>query len=101
MSSACGPQLIRERPTQEEIRKPPCTKRVTAELGCVTPYIIVPGQWTQSDMEYYASEIVAGLVNNNAHNCTKAEIIVTDAAWPQREAFLAVFRCCSAWLSLY
>ncbi|KAK9787722.1 hypothetical protein WJX73_000861 [Symbiochloris irregularis] len=77
---------------KEEGRQPPCKKHVTAELGCVTPYIIVPAKWTQADMEYYASEIVAGLVNNGAHNCTKVELIVTDAAWPQREEFAEVLR---------
>ena len=81
---------------QEEGREPPCKKHVTAELGCVTPYIIVPAKWTQADMEYYASEIVAGLVNNAGHNCTKVEVIVTDAAWPQREEFAEVLRYSTA-----
>ena len=77
---------------QEASKAPPCTKHVTAELGCVTPYIIVPGKWTRKDMEYYANEIVAGLVNNAGHNCTKVEAMVTDGAWPQREEFINILR---------
>ena len=76
-----------------QVGAPPLAKRVDAELGCVTPYIVVPGAWTEADMEYYADEIVAGLVNNAGHNCTKAELLVTSAEWPLRDALVAAVRC--------
>ena len=76
-----------------QVGAPPLAKRVDAELGCVTPYIVVPGAWTEADMEYYADEIVAGLVNNAGHNCTKAELLVTAAEWPLRDALVAAVRC--------
>ena len=79
-------------PLQAAGKAPPCSKHVTAELGCVTPYIIVPGKWSHADMEYQANEIVAGLINNSGHNCTKVEVLVTDAKWDQREAFIEVLR---------
>jgi acyl-CoA reductase-like NAD-dependent aldehyde dehydrogenase len=66
---------------------------VGAELGCVTPYIVAPGYWSADDIAYYADEIVAGLVHNAGHNCTKAELLVTDATWPQRPALVAAVRC--------
>ena len=75
-----------------QVGEPPLKKEVGAELGCVTPYIITPGTWTEADMQYYADEIVAGLVHNAGHNCTKAEILVTDKDWPQREALVAAIR---------
>ena len=62
----------------------------------MTPYIVTPGAWTPGDIGYYADEIVAGVVHNAGHNCTKAEILVTDAAWPQREALVAAVRCARA-----
>lgn len=67
---------------------PPFSKPVGAELGCVTPYIVVPGKWSHSDLQYHAQTVATGLALNCGHNCLKAEIVVTDAAWPQREAFL-------------
>ena len=76
-----------------QVGAPPLAKRLDAELGCVTPYIIVPGAWTEADMEYYADEIVAGLVNNAGHNCTKAELLITAAEWPLRDALVAAVRC--------
>ena len=69
------------------------TREVTAELGCVTPYIVCPGQWSQSDLEYHASTVAAGVTHNAGHNCLKAEVLVLDRDWPQREAFLAALRC--------
>ncbi|BDA42382.1 hypothetical protein COCOBI_03-2690 [Coccomyxa sp. Obi] len=77
---------------QKKVGEPPLKKEVGAELGCVTPYIITPGAWTQDDIEYYADEIVAGLVHNAGHNCTKAEILITDKDWPQREALVQAIR---------
>lgn len=39
---------------------PSLRKRVTAELGCVTPFIVVPGQWSQGDMARQVDNIIAG-----------------------------------------
>ncbi|KAK9868062.1 hypothetical protein WJX84_011056 [Apatococcus fuscideae] len=67
-------------------------KHVTAELGCVTPYLITPGQWSQSDIEYVASGIAGTLSHNAGHNCVKPELIITAKQWPQREAFVQALR---------
>lgn len=75
--------------------QPSQTRRVTAELGCVTPYIVCPGQWSQSDLEYHAGTVVAGMTHNAGHNCLKAEVLLLDRDWPQREAFLAALRSVS------
>jgi hypothetical protein len=47
---------------------------VTAELGNVTPYIIVPGPWSQEDLEYHATSVASGLAQNAGHNCIAAEV---------------------------
>lgn len=71
---------------------PPLHKAVSAELGCATPYIVVPGPWSDSDMEYHAEAVATGMTHNAGHNCLKAEVIVTDAEWPMRDRFLAAVR---------
>ncbi len=86
--SQCGSNLALAQEGAPKVKKP-----VAAELGCVTPYIVVPGNWTAKDMDYYAEEIVAGLVHNAGHNCLKGEILVTDAEWPQRAQFVEAVRC--------
>ncbi len=65
---------------------------MTAELGCVTPYIVCPGQWSQADLDYHAGTVVAGMTHNAGHNCLKAEVLLLDKDWPQREAFLTALR---------
>ena len=72
--------------------EPPFKKPVHGELGCVTPYIIVPGNWSEADIEYHANTVVSGLVHNSGHNCLKAEVLVIDRSWKQREQFLDAIR---------
>jgi hypothetical protein len=83
-------------PEEQERRKaksdPLITKPVTAELGCVTPVLVVPGQWSDREVAYQATS-VAGMVTHNASfNCTAAKAILTAAGWPQREQFLDALR---------
>lgn len=81
-------------PTVQPGAQPVLTKPVTAELGNVTPYIIVPGQWSERDIEFHATNVASGLAQNTGHNCLAAEIIITDSSWPQRPAFLAALSRC-------
>ncbi|GGK63232.1 hypothetical protein GCM10011591_39360 [Nocardia camponoti] len=60
----------------------------TAELGNITPVIIVPGSWSRSQLRYQAEHIAAMAVNNVGLNCAAARILVTSRNWPQREEFL-------------
>ncbi len=76
---------------------PALTKPVAAELGCVTPCLVVPGGWTQRDLEYHADNIVSAKSHNAGHNCLAAEVIITAKDWPQREAFLDALRWGPAW----
>jgi acyl-CoA reductase-like NAD-dependent aldehyde dehydrogenase len=63
-------------------------KRITSELGNVSPVIVVPGQWSQSDLDFHAENIATQLANNGAFNCNAARVIITHKQWPQRRAFL-------------
>ena len=63
-------------------------KPVTAELGNVSPVIIVPGRWSVDELLYQAEHVATMLVNNAGFNCLAARVIVTHADWPQRDAFL-------------
>ena len=72
--------------------KPALNKPVTGELGCTTPYVVVPGAWSRSDLEYHARGIATGKTHNAGHNCLAAELIVTAADWPQRDEFLDILR---------
>jgi acyl-CoA reductase-like NAD-dependent aldehyde dehydrogenase len=72
--------------------RPAIHKPITAELGNVSPVIVVPGPWSDGDLDYHAENLVTMLTNNAGFNCNAARVIVTDAKWPLRDAFLARVR---------
>ena len=72
--------------------RPAIAKRVTAELGNVSPVIVVPGPWSAGDFAYHAENLVTMLTNNAGFNCNAARVIVTDAAWSGRQPLLAGVR---------
>jgi hypothetical protein len=73
-------------------RQPFLSKRVTSELGNVSPLIVVPGPWRPDDLAYQAEQIVTSLVNNAGFNCTATQVIISHAAWDQRNLLLQQIR---------
>lgn len=69
-------------------RAPKVTKRVTSELGCVTPAIVVPGRWSEAELQYHAEYIATMVVHSASCTCTTARVLVTSKSWPQRQALL-------------
>jgi hypothetical protein len=68
--------------------RPKLDKPVTAELGNVSPVIVVPGRWSEADVAYQAENVATMLVNNAGFNCNAARVLVLHRGWSQREAFL-------------
>lgn len=60
----------------------------TAELGCVTPVLVVPGPWSASDMEFQARHVASMVAQNASFNCNAAKVLVTAKGWLQRRRFL-------------
>lgn len=83
-----GPAATRRRREQ----RPQLKKPITAELGGVSPIIVVPGAWTRADLRYQAEHIVTMRLQNSGHNCIAGQVVVLSADWPQRAAFLAELR---------
>ncbi|MFK7991579.1 MAG: NAD-dependent aldehyde dehydrogenase [Sandaracinaceae bacterium] len=63
-------------------------KHITSELGCVTPVLIVPGQWSSSDIDFQARHIAAMVANNGSFNCNAAKVVALGDRWPQREMMI-------------
>jgi acyl-CoA reductase-like NAD-dependent aldehyde dehydrogenase len=68
------------------------TKPFDAELGGAAPVIVVPGQWTDKEIDHQASQLVANKLLNGAHVCASPQVIVIDKSWPQRDKFVARVR---------
>ncbi len=75
---------------------PKLTTPITAELGGVSPMIVVPGRWTDADLAYQASHIATMRLYNSGHNCIAGQVVVISRDWPQRDAFLAALRAAYA-----
>ncbi|HET9766390.1 MAG TPA: aldehyde dehydrogenase family protein [Thermoanaerobaculia bacterium] len=72
--------------------EPRLQKPVSAELGNVSPVIVVPGTWSDADLAYQAENVATMLANNAGFNCNAARVLVLHRGWSQREAFLAAVR---------
>jgi acyl-CoA reductase-like NAD-dependent aldehyde dehydrogenase len=78
-----------ERELRRRTQDPLLRKPVTAELGCVTPIIVVPGPWSDDDLEFHARHVAGMVANNASFNCVAGKVLVLSSRWPQRGAFLA------------
>jgi acyl-CoA reductase-like NAD-dependent aldehyde dehydrogenase len=68
---------------------PANTKPITSELGAVTPCIVVPGAWTEAELDYQARHVASMVAHNASFNCNACKVVVTARGWRQREDFLA------------
>ncbi len=68
------------------------SKPITAELGCVSPMIVAPGQWSRGALQYHARQVANALTANAGFNCNAVQVLVTSRKWPQRQAFLDEIR---------
>ncbi|QAY59945.1 aldehyde dehydrogenase [Microbacterium protaetiae] len=75
---------------------PKLTTPITAELGGVSPIIVVPGRWTKADLAYQASHIATMRLHNSGHNCIAGQVVIVSRDWPQRDAFLTALRAAYA-----
>jgi acyl-CoA reductase-like NAD-dependent aldehyde dehydrogenase len=71
---------------------PGLRKPVTAELGNVTPLIVVPGPWSSGDVGYQAEHVATGLANNAGFNCVTTRMMLTQRDWDRRDDLLDALR---------
>ena len=69
---------------------PVLAKSITCELGNVTPWIVVPGNYTPAQLACQADTVAASIANNTSFNCIATKMVVTCRSWPQRDAFLGL-----------
>jgi acyl-CoA reductase-like NAD-dependent aldehyde dehydrogenase len=72
--------------------QPLLTRRITGELGNVSPVIVVPGPWSTSDLDYQAEHIVSMLTNNAGFNCNATRVVIQQREWQQRDQLLQCMR---------
>jgi aldehyde dehydrogenase (NAD(P)+) len=78
-----------ERDRRRQLSEPLLDKRITSELGNISPVIVVPGPYTDRQFEAMA-ESIAGMVTHNASfNCVAAKMLVLPRGWSGSERLVA------------
>jgi aldehyde dehydrogenase (NAD(P)+) len=72
--------------------RPLLDKPISSELGNVTPVIVVPGPWSDEDLEFQAAHVATMKLHNAGANCIAAQVLVTPAPWKLAPPFLTKVR---------
>jgi len=82
----------RERRKREDA--PLLQKPITSELGNVSPWIVIPGKYSDRQLAFQAENIAASITNNASFNCVATKLIVTSRKWADRSRFLDLLEGC-------
>jgi aldehyde dehydrogenase (NAD(P)+) len=72
-----GPEAAERR----RLDQPLLGKPITSELGGVSPFIVVPGPWSEADLRYQAEHFVTQKILNGGFNCVAAQVLVLAEGW--------------------
>lgn len=61
---------------------------VTAELGCVTPWIIFPGKFSLKEIKNVAKQLVYAKKSNGGSNCITPQVLILPEKWDQKKLLL-------------
>jgi aldehyde dehydrogenase (NAD(P)+) len=78
-----------EREARRAQGQPTVTKPVTAELGNVSPVLVVPGPYSEKELAFRAETIAGAMVYNASFLCNSAKILLTPKGWERRPAVLS------------
>lgn len=77
---------------RKRANQPINTRRVTSELGNVSPTIVVPGPWTKADLRFQAEHIMTQKMHNAGFNCIASQVLIMPESWNQTPALLDEIR---------
>jgi acyl-CoA reductase-like NAD-dependent aldehyde dehydrogenase len=67
---------------------PMLDKPMFGELGCITPWIIVPGNWNEKDVYEQAAKMAFWMMHLDGYLCFAPRIVVLHKTWEYRELFI-------------
>ncbi len=62
-------------------RTPWNTRPIHSELGAITPTIIVPGPWSDADLQFQAEALVTQKLQNCGFNCAASQVVLMSSGW--------------------
>jgi acyl-CoA reductase-like NAD-dependent aldehyde dehydrogenase len=80
-------------PAAEHLHQTPrLNKPITSELGGITSIIVVPGNWSKSDLAFQARHVASMVSHNASFNCVAGKVLILAKGWAQRSQFLDLVR---------
>ncbi|MEZ4318913.1 MAG: aldehyde dehydrogenase family protein [Myxococcota bacterium] len=71
---------------------PRIDKHITSELGCVSPVLVVPGDWSDKELDHHARQVAAMLAYNCGFNCNGARLVLLAKGWKHTARFRELVR---------
>jgi aldehyde dehydrogenase (NAD(P)+) len=78
-----------ERESRKARNAPVTTKPVTAELGNVSPMLVVPGPYSDRELAFQAESIAGAVVMNAGFLCNSPRVLITPKGWSGRGRLLS------------
>ena len=82
----------RDPEAREPAHAPRLAKPFTAELGGVSPLIVVPGPWTAKDIRRQADLITTTALFNCGHICASTQVLLLPDGWDATDALVSEIR---------
>lgn len=77
-----------ERESRKARNAPLLAKPVTAELGNVSPILVVPGPYSDRELVFQAESIAGSVTYNASFNCNAGKMLVSPGGWDGRRRLL-------------
>ena len=71
---------------------PRLDKEISSELGCVSPVLVVPGPWSEAELDYHARQTASMLAYNCGFNCNGARLVTLASGWDLKDRFVALVK---------
>ncbi len=73
---------------RKQRKEPLNPRRITSELGNVSPIIVVPGPWSAADLRFQAEHIATMKMHNGGFNCAAGQVLVMPESWDKTQRLL-------------
>jgi aldehyde dehydrogenase (NAD(P)+) len=77
-----------ERERRKQSHEPLLRKPITSELGNVSPVMVVPGRYSDSELAFMADNIAGMVTNNASFNCNAAKLLILPRGWGDGDTLL-------------
>ena len=78
-----------EREARKARKAPLLEKPISAELGCVSPVLVVPGPYDSRQLAFQAESIAGAVTSNASFLCNAAKVLVSPRGWRGRPELMA------------